>query len=833
MRRLLLPFVMAISAACTTAPPPVAPAPVAAPYGFTIEEEARVLRLEDRREYDAAWAAEWAAHPNALHRHRLAIALGRIGPHAFIDANGNGARDAGERQAGVDVLIGLAADPDQAVRAATAFALGEIGDASAVDALFGLAGDADLRAAAEAIEALSKLNASVPLERYASLARSETEGVRATAVRFLFRFNSDPASAIAAEGLESDKPALRQEAAYALSRRGYAPARQRLELLASDPSTLTRAYAMAALGRIASVDSLQTLIGAAGDIHPWVRTNAMVAIARVAAGDASRLSSDDVPRILATTEDADAGTRAASIDTLGYYATRHEPARTRLLEIASNGSRWERELAVGAIAKHFGETNAALIPAELTSWQKVRVLEATAAMAKSGPLFRSRFAGDPEVLVRMNVIGSIPDDAVDSEMSLVRAALEHDDAIVRAGAIDRFAASKTISVDERRKVLEAMEERARGDRENDARLASIGGLANIEYDGRETFLRSLLGDRDPVVRRLAADLLVEKLDRSRPQYTPLAVRDIDYAQVAAWARQPHTASIHLTRGVIELSLLAQDAPLTVWNFAQLAGQKYFDNSSFMRVVPNFVVQGGDPRNDQNGGPGYAIRDEINMQKYTRGALGMALSGPDTGGSQFFITHSPQPHLDGGYTIFGRVASGMSGVVDQAERGDRVETIVIDERGPVAAADLAGIQETPGPLLVGRLPLDRLLAAVPHYLDTKAAYQPDPSVVEMIAQAVKPGDRIEVYMGTWCPDSAREVPKLLKINDLLSASHSTQLPITFLAVDRSKANPAELVRGKNIEKVSTFIYYRGEEELGRIVERPTSLFEDDLLAIAAR
>jgi hypothetical protein len=89
------------------------------------------------------------------------------------------------------------------------------------------------------------------------------------------------------------------------------------------------------------------------------------------------------------------------------------------------------------------------------------------------------------------------------------------------------------------------------------------------------------------------------------------------------------------------------------------------------------------------------------------------------------------------------------------------------------------------------------------------------------------------MGTWCTDSAREVPKLLKISDMLRVSHSTELPMSFFALDRSKSNPADLVRGKNIEKVSTFIYYRGDQELGRIVERPTSLFEDDLLAIVAR
>src|SRR5581483_6274941 len=121
-----------------------------------------------------------------------------------------------------------------------------------------------------------------------------------------------------------------------------------------------------------------------------------------------------------------------------------------------------------------------------------------------------------------------------------------------------------------------------------------------------------------------------------------------------------------------------------WNFARLARNHFFDNTSFMRVVPNFVIQGGDPRNDQEGGPGYAIRDEINLQKYTRAAVGMALSGPDTGGSQFFITHSPQPHLDGGYTIFGRVTDGMNAVVDQTERGDRVETITIDDVSSRAA-----------------------------------------------------------------------------------------------------------------------------------------------------
>src|SRR3712207_9432356 len=100
------------------------------------------------------------------------------------------------------------------------------------------------------------------------------------------------------------------------------------------------------------------------------------------------------------------------------------------------------------------------------------------------------------------------------------------------------------------------------------------------------------------------------------------------------------------------------APNTVTSFLTLAEQGYFDGLTFHRIVPNFVIQGGDPRGDGNGGPGYQIRCEINQVPYARGAVGMALSGKDTGGSQWFVTHSPQPHLDGGFTGFERVIEGM-------------------------------------------------------------------------------------------------------------------------------------------------------------------------------
>ncbi|HEX4620881.1 MAG TPA: peptidylprolyl isomerase, partial [Myxococcaceae bacterium] len=129
-------------------------------------------------------------------------------------------------------------------------------------------------------------------------------------------------------------------------------------------------------------------------------------------------------------------------------------------------------------------------------------------------------------------------------------------------------------------------------------------------------------------------------------------------------------SIETERGPIRIELDGDAAPRTAVNLFRLAKRGFFKGLTFHRVVPDFVVQGGDPRGDGEGGPGYNIRCEINERPYVRGAVGMALSGKDTGGSQFFIATSPQPHLEGRYTVFGHVASGME-VVDALMEGDRI------------------------------------------------------------------------------------------------------------------------------------------------------------------
>ena len=139
------------------------------------------------------------------------------------------------------------------------------------------------------------------------------------------------------------------------------------------------------------------------------------------------------------------------------------------------------------------------------------------------------------------------------------------------------------------------------------------------------------------------------------------------------------AVISTAKGDITLTLFPQEAPGTVANFAKLAKEGFYDGLTFHRVIPNFVIQGGCPQGTGAGGPGYTIPCETkgNPHKHETGSLSMAHRGPDTGGSQFFITHSPQPHLDGLHTVFGQVESGMD-VVNAIKPGDKMEKVTIQE-----------------------------------------------------------------------------------------------------------------------------------------------------------
>jgi cyclophilin family peptidyl-prolyl cis-trans isomerase len=148
------------------------------------------------------------------------------------------------------------------------------------------------------------------------------------------------------------------------------------------------------------------------------------------------------------------------------------------------------------------------------------------------------------------------------------------------------------------------------------------------------------------------------------------------------------ATLHTSEGTVEVELYPDDAPKTVANFEKLAREGFYDGVTFHRVIPDFMIQGGDPTGTGSGGPGYQFEDEINEHRVERGALAMANAGPNTNGSQFFIvTAEATPWLDGKHTVFGRVTSGMDAVdrISEVDRdaNDRPTTPVTIERIEIA------------------------------------------------------------------------------------------------------------------------------------------------------
>lgn len=232
---------------------------------------------------------------------------------------------------------------------------------------------------------------------------------------------------------------------------------------------------------------------------------------------------------------------------------------------------------------------------------------------------------------------------------------------------------------------------------NDAQLAILSALVKLDKAQSFESLRLALQSPDYLVRKHAANLIkqndltkdfsnIEKMVGSLKPYNPktktklgqILNKEADYVRAVSRKNGTVKAVFTTEKGNFTIDLMPEDAPLTVDNFIKLAKQKYFNGVSVHRVVPNFVMQDGDPRGDGNGGPGWQIRCEINMLEFDCGAVGMALSGKDTGGSQWFVTHSSQPHLDGGYTVFASVNENDLKIVDSIVRGDKILSVKIVE-----------------------------------------------------------------------------------------------------------------------------------------------------------
>lgn len=685
-------------AACAPAAGPApSAAPSPSPSAAGAVSEAGLLRLADRREFDEAYLRAALAHRDPAIARRAAWVLGNL-----------------RRPEGVPLLAAaMAAHADTSVLATAAFALGQIGDTLAVAPLIPHAGGARATAArtvaAEAAYALGKIrhpHARAALENLLQTLDADVPGHPAAAGAALLAIwrQGRPLPVQSIEPwLGHFFPELRWRAAYALARRGEPAAAAALFRSVDDPEPLVRSFVARGLtgpmadssgvGRAAARNAILRL--ATADPFYVVNINALRTLGTYTGDYYTPTDTQVIHTLLRVAASAEPYEAVAALE--GLQRVGADPNHERLRVVSETAGRPLRDLVMNADRHVFVRQTAmaaladvdrdvALETARALSADPAWRLRASAARAfaqlgEAGREDWRRMTRDPDA----RVVSAAVEEAVtlsgagEYDVYAIGLPLEellaHPDVMVRANALNGMALMAEHSPN-LPAVLDAYE-RARRDTLNDAALAAIDAVAahaRQEPAASRRFFTRFQRSPDYLVRQRVFAAFADTVPGAWTQPLPLetGLSMDDYARVAAEsrARPRPRAVIETNRGEIEVELFADDAPFTVRSFLGLAARGFFDGQEWPRVVPNFVIQGGDPRGDTSGGPGYTIRDEINRHLYHRGSLGMALSGPDTGGSQWFITHSPQPHLDGTYTVFGQVVRGME-VADVILPGDRI------------------------------------------------------------------------------------------------------------------------------------------------------------------
>ena len=685
-----------LGAACASAPPPM-PQP-------TYEEKlAAILRLEDsrslrdpaplpvvmppgRRRGVVLPAAppppdlvRWLGDADAAVRRRAALAVGRVG-----------------LTEGVSPLAALLGDPDAAVRQMAAFGLGLLGDRSAVAPLtaaledresgvqgraaeaLGLIGDQAAAGAigrmvarhvgAGALSALPPDETRQPLDPPVEAARL---GVYALARLRVW----DPlAAAVLSPGGE---PLSRWwPIAYALQRVRDRRAIPALLLLVRAESAETRLFAAAGLGALKEPSAVDHLVPLADG---WRDDPRLAAVAVRALGQiGERRAAPALIRLLQA-RDLDPAVRLEGLSAIG--SCRAGEAVDLLLDFLSHPSPVIRAAALGSLRQVDAEAfTIALSGLDPDPHWSVRAAVGTLVGSLDAAIAVPRLMqalGDADPRVKPAVLAALVAAKAPRAVDVVVEHLTHEDAIVRAAAASAVGELRPEGGADR---LAAAYRRGLGDETYVARGAALAALARYGAAAAVPVMTEALADRDWAVRRRAAGLLVElgagaaAAAAIRPAPGARPAEAYGAASLVAPTVSPH-AFIETERGSIEIELDVRDAPLTSDNFARLAAAGFFNGLALHRVVAGFVVQGGDPRGDGEGGPGYTIRDELNPTPYVRGTVGMALDWADTGGSQFFVTTGPQPHLDGRYTAFGRVVAGME-VIDRLQAWDVIRRVWI-------------------------------------------------------------------------------------------------------------------------------------------------------------
>jgi cyclophilin family peptidyl-prolyl cis-trans isomerase/HEAT repeat protein len=669
---LALPFLRCAGStppAQATGSAPVQPPRGAPHFATPAEAETALVEIEDRRAFDLRVLSAAAAASDPETRARAALALGRIG----ADRGG-------------PLLRSLLADKSPAVRAMAAFGCQLVGDPGLTPDLLPLLSDADASAAAAAARAAGALGQGDGEDAIiAAIPAAKSPQPRASMLEALWRY-ADPASTSTALKYAGDPDAkVRSAALYTLSRKPIESSLAALTAALADPDPYAAAMAARGLGVLARKDSVAPLAAALDSGKTPLVINALVALETILEKNPGAVVAEDrKARILALAGDANPGFAVPALVLLRQFESTDREVRQRLWSIALSGEGRRRQIAIVSVIAALKDRGKAALDAAVASPDAA--LRATAAetlaflpVAQARP-YREKLAADKDAVVRLAVLGSLKTaEAVREGRVLVNSALTDSDPGVRAAAVEALGQLPDSSV--LPLVADALT-RSLADASPDVGIAVIGVCEKLRSEpAARAIVEAAYHQSKTLVARLARRSLIQafRTDRAAvpaPEYKT-GRSAADYAALLAEARKPLQARIEMARGEFVIRFSGREAPLTVMNFVKLARAKYFDGVAVHRVVPNFVLQDGDPTGSGNGGPGYEIRDELNPLLYERGTVGMALSGPDTGGSQWFVTHSPQPHLNALYTVFGQVVSGQD-VVERVEQGDRIVRVTIAE-----------------------------------------------------------------------------------------------------------------------------------------------------------
>lgn len=640
------------------------------PAGDFLDEHAMLLLMEDREQLDpdgVALALVAALKPGGEDlRRRTALALGRIGDPR-----------------GAATLAALLEDTSAPVRRAAIFALGELaeeGHRGAQERILLSLIDPDREVGRLAVEAAAK--AAIPLEQVASrLIAAPSQELLPRLLPSLFRFDSPGLVRWAEAGLETSDPVLRAAAAFALGRSARPEGAPVLRRLLGDSDAFVRSWAARGLGRCGEPADLALLLPllepepareADGPVVQAVRSARRLYAARDRGTIEAATSSALKVRFLALLASPRPSIRIAALEEIVAFLPDEALAR-RLEEFSRSTEARERELALLALAEA-GDPRARPILGLLMEDPEKSVRASTARAAAFLPEWDvlTLLATDADPHVRRTVLETRLLQDEKAALLAVDAALPDPDFAVRSTALDWLIEHPQPDLGR----LAAAFGRAREDRsgDTDALLSAVKALAahakNKEED-QETvvaLLETVAKKGDFLVRRATRQALQE-LGETPPELGAAVDKGLDaYRQLHLLTRKNRFAELRTAKGALRLEIDCPDAPRACHQFFQLVGQGYYDGLRFHRIVPDFVVQTGDPRGDGIGGPGYSLRDEVGPQRYGKGVIGIADSGPDTAGSQFFITLSPQPHLEGRYTILGRVVSGFE-VLLELMQGD--------------------------------------------------------------------------------------------------------------------------------------------------------------------